>query len=145
MWTSGCISHTNEELVFHIGNTKKDRVIVLDGPASCGKTQLIRSISNTTNRYVEIFSSESIAEYLNGRFKTPAYYRFIPCVDIFVIDDVDLLKYQRYQVETAYLIKQILREHLVILSGTKVLERLPLLICSLEQDEVKIQFWGYSG
>ena len=134
IWISSDHNETfhTEELQQHL-LLQRCGCVLLDGYSGCGKTQLLRSLKHLSHRPVHLFSYQDIVEVI---VKTRVHCTpFLLELDvencIICIEDIDFLRGKDATQEyLSQMINLAARQHLILITGNGVLEKLPKL-CKL--------------
>ena len=129
MWSIDSILLSENEVISRIGGMDKG-LVVLDGPSGCGKSSLVRKLDvhdTTVNRH-------DVEEAVKTQFQ-----KKIVC-----LEDVD---YElKGKPETTALVRRVIgkvsEEHVVILTGIGIKERIPDLLGGMETVYLKGVLYG---
>ncbi len=122
---------TKQELRDIIEN-KKSGIILLEGPSAIGKTYLLRKLRDTSPREVRLVSYETVVDTMTANM---FQHRYDPrsvadsfSSEVLCIEDVDFLHGKEQTLtELAFLANRLSEDNLVIFTGIKLSERIPML------------------
>ena len=111
---------------------KKSGIILIEGPSACGKTYLLRKLRDTSPRDIRVVSYETVVDTMTSNMRC---HRYDPgsiaenfSSEVLCIEDVDFLQGKDQTLtELAFLANRLSENNLVIFTGIKLRERIPML------------------
>ncbi|MBQ8830785.1 MAG: hypothetical protein IJ017_04245 [Oscillospiraceae bacterium] len=111
---------------------RKSGIILIEGPSACGKTYLLRQLRDTSPRDIRVVSYETVVDSMMANMMQ---HRYDPKTlaenfssEVLCIEDVDFLHGKEQTLtELAFLANRLSENNLVIFTGIKLRERIPML------------------
>ena len=111
---------------------QKNGIILIEGPSACGKTYLLRKLRDTSSRDIRVVSYETVVDTMTENM---LHHRYDPnmlaenfSAEVLCIEDVDFLQGKDQTLtELAFLANRLSENNLVIFTGIKLRQRIPML------------------
>ena len=111
---------------------QKNGIILIEGPSACGKTYLLRKLRDTSSRDIRVVSYETVVDTMKENM---LHHRYDPNMlaenfssEVLCIEDVDFLQGKDQTLtELAFLANRLSENNLVIFTGIKLRQRIPML------------------
>ena len=122
----------NKQELRDIIENRKSGIILIEGPSACGKTYLLRKLRDTSSREIRVVSYETIVDSMTENMRQ---HRYDPnslaenfSSEVLCIEDVDFLQGKEHTLtELAFLANRLSENNLVIFTGIKLRQRIPML------------------